>query len=90
MEPIGPRGGVFRMKLSEKLREQSRVLSLEGEDAKAPKFFRDTDIVPSNFALSSIARFLASPEESPSPLVNGLENSGRNDAGRHSVGKHGS
>jgi hypothetical protein len=78
------------MKLSEKLREQSRVLSLEGKDAKPPKIFRDTDLVPSDFALAAVARFLAGPEESLSPLVNGLEDPRRNDAGRHSVGKHGS
>jgi hypothetical protein len=73
----------------EKLREKGSILSVDGEDTKAPKILRSANNVPGNLALATIARFLPRPKKGPVTFVNSLNNPRREGTRSHSVGNHG-
>jgi hypothetical protein len=77
-----------RVDFCEKFREKGRVLGGEGNDPQPAIFFRDADVFPSHLALASIASFLSGPEESPASLIDGLDNTGREESYTHGMGQH--
>jgi hypothetical protein len=73
----------------EKLREKGSILSVDGEDTKAPKVLRGANNVPGNLALTIVARFLPSPKKGLTSFVNSLNNTRREGPRSHSVGDNG-
>jgi hypothetical protein len=63
-------------------------LSRNGENPEPTSTIRGADNVPCHLALPGSAMVIASPKESPPPLVNGLDRPKGKKAGAHSLAKH--
>jgi hypothetical protein len=76
------------VEFGEEFGHEGRVLGWEGEDPEPPKSFWDTNILPSDFALAAMTGFFPGPEESTSPLVDGLNDTCREEARAHGMREH--
>jgi len=83
--PGSPRG-VFRMvKTVEQLEHQARVLDRKLLDAEPALKLGEAGFVPGNQALCAANISLPRPEESPSPLDQGIDSAGWEEHDRHEV-----
>jgi hypothetical protein len=78
------------VKLREELYQQGGVLGVDGEDAQPSTIFGDTDVIPGNFAVPTVASFFTSPQESTPTLVDSLDNPSGEETSGHGMSKHGS
>jgi hypothetical protein len=55
-----------------------------------PTVLWDTDVIPGNFAVPTVASFFTSPQEGMPTLVDSLDNPSGEETSGHGMSKHGS
>jgi hypothetical protein len=88
VEPGGPGSSGVGVKFGEEFCQEGGVLGVDGENAQPATVFWGTDVIPGNFAVSTMASFFASPEEITPTLVDILDNPSGEEPSGHGVSKH--
>jgi hypothetical protein len=89
-KPRSPGSIGVRVEFREEFYQEGRVLGVDGENAQPPTVLWDTEVIPCNFAVPTVASFFTSPQESTPTLVDSLDNPSGEETSGHGMSKHGS